>query len=202
MILIVITISVVASIFFFVGMRIETWKSSQIIQEIAELLILHDEATDSVGDAIGRIETKLDAVVKSNESANVQLEVAVRATIDPPVVKGAARVYGAILVNANKEESLYMCPANSIEDFTVLGKSLMGDDWTAKVINFVDVWRPKKEVVRVPMVPSKKEIKKDNLDNFVQKLEFARDSFTDTEVQKKTLEKIISNVKAKYESTN
>lgn len=139
------------------------------------------------------------------EKASVQAQamqkqagVAMKGLIDPPVAKGATRVYAAILTFQGQSK-LYVAPAESMEEFAIAGKAVVGDYWKAEQVQYAEIYPPAEKIVHVPVVPNKREAKKVKTEEFVNQLMLARDTFTDTDYQKRALDAIIKNVKTKYE---
>ncbi len=156
------------------------------------------EATTSLRDAWMAL-TK--SVNESNALAvelSKRAEASIKVLTDPPPPKNAVRVYAAIL-KYNNERLLYVAPANSMTEFAETGIVKNGKHWEAEVIQYADCFPPAKEIVRVPVQPNKKEVKALNLDAFVHQLELARDTYTESEYQKKAVDRIIKTVKTRYE---
>jgi len=117
--------------------------------------------------------------------------------IDPPPQASATRVYAAILTKDGTTR-LYMATARSIDEFKQTGEAIIGSAWKAQDVASIDVFPPEKEIVYVPQKATKTEKKALGVQEFVHQIEYARDTFAETDFDKRALDRIITNVKQKY----
>ena len=106
----------------------------------------------------------------------------------------ATRVYAAVLRNGPAIR-LHILPAKSIDEFISASKAIVGKEWNADVIEYLDVHPTEKVIVREPVKADKREM---GLQQGLHFLELTRDKFA-RGPQKKTMEAIISTYKQTYD---
>lgn len=152
----------------------------------------------ALGTFLNDMNKVVGAAVATSQAVQREAHAAFKASIDPPPPQVGTRVYAAIL-NYQDMARLYVAPSTSIDDFAKKGQALLGDQWIASVIDFVDVFPPQTEkIVRVPVLPTKAEAREANVESTIQHLTYYRENYAETPYQKETMDNIIKNVKTKY----
>lgn len=166
--------------FWIVAASLATYRQNKITKE------WHESLFKETGSLINN-------VIHSNGEVVKLVQDVLRE--DMPVPEDATRVYGALLRNG-KSFRLHLLAADSPEHFIEKSQAIVGPNWTADIIEYLDVQPMKEKIVyRETPLAKKKEIKaKEGL--YI--LQYVRDIFAKEE-QKATIEDIIKTYKEKYE---
>jgi len=160
-------------------------ENNKLEKRQAEIIKQREKGIKDVSMMLGKISTETHA---THEFMSALMSEG----MEPP--PHATRVYCALLRNGPAVR-LHMLPAKSHDEFIKASQAILGREWNADIIEYLDVLAVGKVVEKVPL---KSEKKKMGLEQGLHFLELTRDKFAHG-TQKKTMEAIINTYKKTYE---